>query len=222
MDIEWISRYAPYLFFDQNEPFYPVRVGITVLEEAGPSPSSRRVFPFDEPGLKAVIEYAIYWDYDIQHLYELEHVWVYVGADGEVLDCDASFHGHYFKGLLPDRSNLVEDTHVQLYSQPGKHAFMPRSDMFYLIPDLMICTDQEAGRQGLIVTGPFQGVYSTDEETDQLVRQHLQQFKFKPSMEFEEYRIDPTFYVTWPELHKEVPGRIQARLAEIRQQDKAE
>lgn len=222
MDIEWISRYAPFLFFDRNEPFYPVRIGITVLEEAGPSPSTRRTFAFDEPGLKAIIEYAIYWDYDIQHLYELEHVWVYVGTDGEVLDCDASFHGHYFKGLLHDRSNLAEGTHVQLYSQPGKHAFLPKGDMFYLIPDLMICTDQEAGRQGLIVTGPFQGVYNTDEETNQLVRQYLQQFRFKPSMEFAEYRIDPALYVTWSELHKEVPARIQARLAEIRQQEKAE
>lgn len=220
MDIEWISRYAPYLFFDHHEPFFPVRIGVTVLEEAGPSPSYRRVFPFTEPKLKAVIEYSIYWDYDIQHLYELEHVWIYVSEDGEVLDCDASFHGHYFKGLLPDRSNLADGTHVRLYSQPGKHAFLPRPDLFYLIPDLMECTDVEAGRQGLIVTGPFQGVYSTDEETNQLVRRYLQKFRFKPSMEFKEYRIDPSLYTTWTELYREVPERIHARLAEVRLQEK--
>lgn len=106
MNLELAMSYAPYLYFDKKEPFFPVRVGVTVLEEAGPSPSFRRRFEFEQPELKYIIEYAIYWDYDIQHLYELEHVWVYVGQDGQVLDCDASFHGWYFKGLLRNRSNL--------------------------------------------------------------------------------------------------------------------
>ena len=35
-----------------------------------------------------LIEYAVYMDYDIQHLYELEHMWVAVGEDGTtVKDC---------------------------------------------------------------------------------------------------------------------------------------
>ncbi|MBW7460502.1 hypothetical protein K0U00_41210, partial [Paenibacillus sepulcri] len=155
MNNEWISKYAPYIYFDNNEPFFPVRVGVTVLEEAGPSPSTRRIFEFEDPQVKYLIEYAIYWDYDIQHLYELEHVWIYVGHDGEVVDCDASFHGRHFKGLLHDRSNLVDGTHVKLYSQPGKHAFLPQPDMFYLLPELMTCTYETAGRRGLLITGPF-------------------------------------------------------------------
>jgi hypothetical protein len=213
---DWISNYAPYIYFDKNEPFFPVRVGITVLEASGPSPSTRRTFEFNDPQLQYVIEYAIYWDYDIQHLYELEHVWVYVGRDGEVLDCDASYHGRHFKGLLRDRSNLEDGTHVRLYSQPGKHAFMPNPEMFYLLPDLMTATDELAGRRGLLVTGPFDGVYATDDETDKLVEQYLRTFRFKPAMEFEEYRLDPGLYATWPELHREVPLRIKERLAEIR------
>lgn len=217
MNIEWIAKYAPYLYFDKNEPFFPVRVGVTVLEEAGPSPSTRRTFPFNDSRLQAIIEYAIYWDYDIQHLYELEHVWVYVGHDGEVLDCEASFHGHFFKGLLRDRGNLTDGTHAKLYSQPGKHAFMPDPEMFYLIPDLMTATNENAGRRGLLVTGPFDGVYSTDDETDRIVEQYLKTLRFQPSMEFEEYRIDPSLYVSWAELHAEVPLRIKDRLAEIRQ-----
>lgn len=217
MNYEWIAKYAPYIYFDDNEPFFPVRVGITVLEEAGPSPSTRRTFDFKDPKVKAIIEYAIYWDYDIQHLYELEHVWVYVGHDGEVADCDASFHGRHFKGLLHDRSNIADGTHVILYSQPGKHAFLPQPEMFYLLPDLMISTDETAGRRGLLITGPFDGVYTTDEETDRLVEQYLKTFRFKPAMTFKEYRIDPALYVTWPELHAEVPLRIKDRLAEIKQ-----
>lgn len=218
MNIELISKYAPYIYFDQKEPFFPVRIGATVLEETGDSPSFRRSFSFEDPKLKYVIEYAIYWDFDIQHLYELEHIWVYVGHDGEVLDCDASFHGRYFKGLLNDRSNLLDETHVKLYSQPGKHAFLPREDMFQLLPNLMTCTDEDAGIRGLIITGPFQGIYTTDDETNLMVERYLQKFRFKPSLKFVEYRIDPKLYVTWSELHKEIPGRIKDRLEEMLQQ----
>jgi hypothetical protein len=36
------------------------------------------------------IEYAIWWDWDIGHLYELEHVWVYLDADRQVIRGEAS------------------------------------------------------------------------------------------------------------------------------------
>jgi hypothetical protein len=218
MNIDLVSTYSPYIYFDCMEPFFPVRIGVTVLEQSGDSPSFRRSFSFDDPKLKYVIEYAIYWDFDIQHLYELEHIWVYVGRDGEVLDCDASFHGRYFKALLKDRSNVLDDTHVKLYSQPGKHAFLPKDDMFQLLPDLMTCTNETAGRRGLLITRPFDGVYTTDDETNRMVERYLMQFRFTPSLEFTEYRIDPKLYITWPELHMEVPERIKERLAEMRQQ----
>lgn len=100
MDRQLIQAYAPYLYFDKHEPFFPVRVGVTIFEREGASPSFRRSFSFRDPRVKKIIEYAIYWDYDIQHLYELEHVWVYIGHEGEVIDCEASFHGKYLKGLL--------------------------------------------------------------------------------------------------------------------------
>jgi len=218
VNLELAQTYAPYIYFDRLEPFFPVRVGVTVLDREGESPSFRRTFSFDDPALQYVIEYAIYWDFDIGHLYELEHVWIYVGKNGEVLDCDASFHGKYFKGLLKDRSNLLDGTHVKLYSQPGKHAFMPKADMFELIPGLTTCTYEGAGKAGLIITRPFDGVYTTDEETNRLVERYLQQFKFRPSFEFEEYRIPKELFVSWPELHREVPRRIEARLAEMRSQ----
>lgn len=221
MDLSLVAKYAPVIYFDLKEPFFPDRVGVTVLDKAGPSPSFRRSFSFDDPQLQYVIEYAIYWDFDIQHLYELEHVWVYVGRDGEVVDCDASFHGRYFKGLLPDRSNIVDGTHVKLYSQPGKHAFMPKPEMFYLIPGLMTCTNEDAGIRGLIVTGPFDGVYTTNEEIDRIVCEYLQQYRFTPTMEFQEYRIPDHLYVSWPELHKEVPRRIEERIAEMKQKQRS-
>jgi hypothetical protein len=208
------KRYAPILYFDRKEPFFPVRVGVTVLREAGASPSFRRTFPFHDERLDLIVEYAIYWDFDIQHLYELEHVWVYVAKDGSVLDAEASFHGKYFKGLLKDRSNL-EDTHVILYSQPGKHAFSPMVELFDLIPDLRTCTDEGAGAAGLIITAPFAGSYETSEHIDQLVRAYLQEFRFQPSMVFERYEIPEEMLVPWEILRQEVPERIRAIVKQL-------
>ena len=98
-DFELAARHAPRLFFDHEEPFLPSRVGYRVLRE----PADSRVDPrrgrdgttplrFDLPGLTGVIEYGIWWDWDIQHLYELEAAWVYLG-EREVLRVEASWHG---------------------------------------------------------------------------------------------------------------------------------
>ncbi|HEY8422781.1 MAG TPA: hypothetical protein VIL05_13740 [Thermoclostridium sp.] len=78
MDKEIVKRYAPIIYFDEREPFYPIRTGCTIFTRPGPSPSFRREICFNSEYIKYVIEYAIYWDFDIQHLYELEHVWIYV------------------------------------------------------------------------------------------------------------------------------------------------
>ncbi len=111
-DLALAARYAPILHFDREEPFLPSFAGYTIFRQDADSASfPRRVtlrprFPrIDErdareiaglfpdgrlpevPDITAavVIEYAIWWDWDIQHLYELEHAWSYVGADGELL-----------------------------------------------------------------------------------------------------------------------------------------
>ncbi|TBL71468.1 hypothetical protein [Paenibacillus thalictri] len=215
-DLELASNYAPYIYFDSKEPFFPVKVGVTVFNKAGRSGSFPRAFEFEDPRVKHVIEYAIYWDYDIQHLYEMEHVWVYVGHQGEVVDAEASFHGKYLKSLLKDRSNIEDETHVKLYSQPGKHAFSPLTELFELLPDLRLATNERAGNAGLIITDIYKGVYSTSEEINRMVEQYLQTFRFIPSMEFVKYTIPADLYVPWDELYKQVPQRIEDRLAEIK------
>lgn len=215
------QHYVPELYFDLKEPFFPVRVGVTVLKQEGTSPSFHRTFSFQDDCLDYVVEYAIYWDFDIQHLYELEHVWVYVAKDGSVLDCEASFHGKYFKGLLKDRSNL-HGTHVRLYSQPGKHAFSPMPELFELIPNLETCTDEDAGNAGLIITGPFQGAYETNDEIHAMVQRYLQRYRFKPSLQFQRYELPSEVFTTWEQLRMEVPGRIRDILTQLEQSQLAE
>ncbi|WP_245855575.1 hypothetical protein [Paenibacillus rigui] len=207
----------PQLYFDRNEPFFPVQIGVTFLSEGDTSPSFRRTFDWDDESVATIIEYAIYWDYDIQHMYDLEHVWVYVGRDGQVSDVEASFHGKYVRGLLPGGSNLADGTRVRLYSQPGKHAFLPQPDWFALVPGLFKSCGKHAGRDGLLIGGPFEGVLHTDEETDRIVMRYLQSKAFTPSMEFMPY-VKPIeeLLVPWEELYETVPRRVKQCLADIR------
>lgn len=205
---ELVRKYMPELYFDRNEPFYPDRIGVSIIRESGASPSFSRELVYDPQRMDCILEFAIYWDYDIQHLYDLEHIWVYVGKDGQVLDCEGSFHGNYLKGLLSDRSNL-SGTHVKLYAQPGKHAFSPRPDLFELLPDLRSCTDEQAGTGGLLVTQLFKGVIHHDDAIDQRVNAHLRTFRFQPAMMFERCEVAEDLIVAWPALQTEIPLRIQ-------------
>lgn len=208
-------KYSPYIYFDENEPFFPVRVGYSIFDKPERSKSFNRKIDFNTSLINFVIEYAIYWDYDIQHLYELEHVWIYVGKNGEIMDAEASFHGWYLKALLKDRSNIEDSTHIRIYSQPGKHAFLPKPEYFELIPDLYTATYEYAGKSGLIVTDIFKGVYGTNEDINKRVENFLKKFKFRPAMRFKKYVIPDNVFVTWEELFVEIPQRIVDRLKEI-------
>lgn len=216
LNVKQALDYAPHLYFDTKEPFFPIAVAVTELREGELSPSFHRSFDWDDENTALILEYAIYWDYDIQHLYELEHVWIYIAADGTVLDAEASFHGKFFKGLLKDRSNLEQGTHVRLYSQPGKHAFLPQPELFELVPSLRKATAKAAGSDGLLITGPFVNVLHKDEETDAMVRDYLKGCAFEPSMEFVPYPLTEELFMTWEELFQLVPQRIQQCLDELK------
>jgi hypothetical protein len=213
-DFQLAKQYSPIMHFDEREPFYPVRIGVTVLEPNSSSPSFNRRFEQLDSQVEYVIEYAIYWDYDIEHLYDLEHIWVYVAKDGRVADCEASFHGYYFKGVFKSH-DTIEGKRVHLYSQPGKHAFMPDPRVFELIPDYDTCTYETAGSAGLIVTSAFKGIYSTSELINRNVEAYLQRFRFRPSGVYQPYALQDELFVSWEELRHEVPERIQRELIKI-------
>ncbi len=90
-DHDLAMRHRPVFQLDANEPFAPVALGYTLYREPAKSVSSKfRI----RPGKGTVIEYAIWYDWDIQHLYDLEHVWVHLDAEGAVVTVKASRHGH--------------------------------------------------------------------------------------------------------------------------------
>lgn len=217
-ELQFAKRYAPRLYFDEKEPFFPVRFGVTVIHGEGISPSFRRNLVAD-----TVIEYAVYYDYDIQHLYDLEHVWIYIGSDGEVIDAEASFHGKYLKALMWDRSNLYGDR-ISLYIQPGKHAFSPIPDIFRLLPNFASCTQEDAGIDGLIYGDFLNANISIDNRENDQIRRYLQTHCFEPSLIYREWEYidhnkdDKDLFVSWEELCKEIPLRIHKELTHLRSQ----
>ena len=216
-DLRLAMRHAPVLLMDELEPFFPVRIGITVLRENGLSPSFGRRPVLRCPPSGVVIEYAIYYDYDIQHLYDLEHVWIYVDRDGQTVDAEGSFHGRYFKSLLPDRSNLCmeeETERVVLYVQPGKHALSPLPDLFLLWPGTPTCTQEDAGADGLAFGDFLVGILETNKATDQKVRRRLQRSRFTPTLRYREwsYADQTELWVLWSELLAEIPKRVRHEL----------
>jgi hypothetical protein len=221
--LETCLNYAPVVYFDRKEPFAIRRIGCTLFEKSGYSPSfpgspeHRRLIM---PGLKQAafaIEYAYYFDYDIQHLYELEHVWVYVDHSGSVCGCEGSFHGKYLNEMIPLFSILdAGSTHVRLYSQPGKHAFLPAIELFRLYPDPDACCMEDAGKDGLSLPEMFSGRVPDTESVQTAVRTFIKkQYAFKPSWRFVPVIPDSGLYISWDELAHEIPQRIAAELSRI-------
>src|SRR5512147_2213367 len=106
-------RYAPHIFFVDEEPFLPLVVGYTIFRDEAQSLSfpKRRIERQRLPEWESVIEYAVWMDWDIGHLYELEHTWSYVGANGELVWSEGSWHGGWSPMTLDDDSIPCEGTH---------------------------------------------------------------------------------------------------------------
>jgi hypothetical protein len=142
---------------------------------------------------------------------------MYVNGDGSVANCEASFHGRCLKALLPDRSNLF-GTRVKLYSQAGKHAFSPLPVLFELLPDAHVCTNEEAGKDGLTLPDWYRGRIIANEEDNRAVQTYLKLYRFTPSFEYIEYEFtEPSeIFIPWEQLFEEIPDRIERELSEIR------
>lgn len=215
------SVYAPHMYFDENEPFFPCGIGYTVFHREGRSLSFDRDIAFYEGGTAFVVEYAVYWDFDIEHLYDLEHVWVHVNGAGEVTECEGSFHGNYLRCLRRDRSN-IDGTHVAVYSQPGKHAFMPSAEAFDLLPLLHLQAPclALAGSGGVLVPSFLAGQVEEGEHQHALTRRYLPRFRFTPSMRFRRFAVTEDLLMPWEELLRRIPGRMNERLSEMEREIK--
>jgi HAD superfamily hydrolase (TIGR01549 family) len=207
------SRYAPILRFDANEPFLPLAAGYTIFRANGPSPSMRRQVVLaapDRPPATLAIEYAIWWDWDIAHLYELEHVWVYLDDQGGVVGCEASWHGRY-NSMAQAGGIAQEGDRVVVYSEPGKHAFAadPASFAERRRPHLRMDSRELAGLGGVLAQEMYGGKIMRTPLSDTLVRTYLARHAFDPAWEFSRaFTFEARQLVPWPTLFEWVPRRV--------------
>lgn len=207
-DWELVQQVAPIIRFDASEPFMPLALGYTVFREVAQSPSSK--FMIDPAGGIA-IEYAIWWDWDIEHLYELEHVWVYLDQDHRLLKVEASAHGHQIDMVQSDGTILLEDDRIHIFSESGKHGFAAERDWLINREALTVpsCTSK-AGSGGILYS--MFGAEAFGNPTPQehrLAKRYMQTCAFTPTFDFSKYvdlRTIPA--VTWEHLEAWIPQRI--------------
>lgn len=225
-------RFAPVLRVDRREPFLPVAVGYHVFHADGPSPSFPRTVTLTLPPgpgkqpqagadrADAAIEYAIYWDWDIGHLYELEHIWVYV-AGGSVQAVEGSWHGRYHL-LFPSGEPLSftpeKPPRPILVAEPGKHALAPAESWFLAMAgEVRLRCSREAGVGGVWITPLFEGrIPWKNAATDRLVHSYLWQRRFEPALVFDrQVDLKDVPFFPWRQLERRIPQRVRAWLRRL-------
>jgi glycerophosphoryl diester phosphodiesterase len=207
------ARYAPILRFDANEPFEPLAAGYTIFRADGASLSMRRQIALaapEHPRAAQAIEYAIWWDWDIGHLYELEHVWVYLDDQGRVVGCEASWHGG-FHTMAQANGIALDGDRVVVCSEPGKHAFAPDPSWFNQRwqPHPRMTGRALAGLGGVLAQEMYGGAIARTPLSDTLVRTYLAGCAFDPAWEFSRtFSFEARQLVPWSALRAWIPRRV--------------
>lgn len=217
-DHEVAIRYAPLIHFDENEPFVPSVVGYTLYRDDAPSASFPREIQLADR-IAYAIEYAIWWDWDIQHLYELEHIWVYIDRDGNLVDAEASWHGRYHQMLDESGQLPLQDHRLALHSEPGKHAFAPSAQWLMQRKSKTLAScGVHAGKMGVHITPLFDGVIRGDTpQNNRLAHTYLERRQFEPTYSFEnQFDLRRAIFVPWQNLFAWIPARITEWIERLR------
>ena len=210
-DLALARRYAPIVRFDDHEPFVPSIAGYTVFHRSGASPSFPRYVEVAAPAALA-IEYALWWDWDIQHLYELEHVWIFADQAGNIVRVESSQHGAATGGAF-----MREQGRPVLFAEPGKHAMTYDPAGFVeRAPHTERSCGWRAGMGGVWVTPLFRGRIARAPDANQLVRTFLRRHAFAPAWEWS-LRVDLAELplMPWPTLDAAIPAIVAERVAEL-------
>ena len=208
-------RHLPLLLLDAAEPYQPVAIGYTIFTAPGQSPSSKFAI---EPAGAITIEYAVFYDWDIGHLYDLEHVWVHLDAHGAVIRVEASAHG---KREKMDRSNglpELREGRPVLYAEAGKHAHwaLPRQMPPAARERLAMLCGPLAGHEGVHPGNPFaqSGAYQASAKDHRLARLKMMADAFVPTHRYEPADIEPQL-MAWSDLAAFIPRRITQIMASL-------
>jgi FMN phosphatase YigB (HAD superfamily) len=214
-------RHAPILYFDAAEPFLPVAVGYAVIREPGPSPTFDR---YIDPGLPGggraatVVEYALWYDWDIQHLWELEHAWAYLDADGRLVHAEGSWHGEPIPLVQGGRLTAEGDRPVA-YAQPGKHALSADPALFASHDGYRELVRREVGPRaggGLTPGSLVRDRIRPTARRNALVRAWLHTQAFEPTFRFDRrWETASEALIPVDRLIEAIPDRLRSVLRQL-------
>ena len=215
-----VYEYAPIIYMDKKEPFKVRKVGFAQYCEDGTrSLSFNRRFDLKNfDGAVRVLEYAYYLNYDIQHLYDLEHIWLYIDGEGKIVGAEGSYHGRFLNAMNRSFDGKVpkDEKNITMYSQPGKHAFLSDPRLMYLYSELYASCDRLAGISGLDAPERFiKDIHISESENEKVISYIRDNFSFVPSMEFEKVNISEEDYMPWEDLSVKIPVFIREELSMI-------
>ncbi|MEE2945967.1 MAG: HAD family hydrolase [Pseudomonadota bacterium] len=202
--------HAPILLLDRAEPFRPVRIGVTEFREEAKSHSSKFTVT---PRAECCIEYAIFWDHDIGHVFDLEHIWVHLNGD-DVVAVEATFHGSRHKVAL----NLTGGR-PKVWCEAGKHAhFKDRAHRDAMFEATRLMCGNEAGFDGVHTSNMFADGFGEVTDTDhRLAKLFLNRLQFTPAgghpLAFD---LADVPMVDWSEMPDFITSRMRGNIAKLR------
>lgn len=209
------EKYAPVLQMDEKEPFGIVGVGYTLYENTKRSASCTRMIDPAQYGAEYCIEYAYYYDYDIQHLYDLEHVWVYVDSEDAVCGCEHSFHGKFFHVAITSGELQLDEGRPVFYVQPGKHALMPQAKGLEDLVDYRDACGVAAGADGILTPDIIPGMPEHTTWLNKIAENYIKEhFSFVPAGTYTKWD-DKSVLLPWAKLCARIPERVEQEMRKI-------
>lgn len=203
--LELVASLAPEYRLDVVEPFKPQAVAWNILNSS--SSSSFKSLDIDLLDGQAILEGAVWWDWDIQHVGDLEYVWVvYEKSTGKPAACYATASG---KVRL---MHLNAGPYV-LYCEPGKHGHASSAADFNVSNEdiLHMCNSLAEGDNNAL--SPRVTLSDKDKEK---VAEHLRSKFFDPTFNFSDsISLRTVQATTWESLQSFIPTRIAQILSAI-------
>ncbi|WP_246248863.1 HAD family hydrolase [Chelativorans alearense] len=217
-DYALARAHMPLLMLDAHEPYPPLAMGYTVFREPGQSPSSKfQVRPLGG----AVIEYAVWYDWDIGHMYDLEHVWVYLDGTGKVERVEASRHGRRLAMTADGRLCRMPRGRPVLYAEAGKHAhWADPAEMEEKAGRLIsVLCNELAAWEGVHLGNVFcqSGRIAPTAFDHRLAKLKMKADAFDPSFAFTRNSDEGegVSLVPWEALERWIPARVARLIAEL-------
>lgn len=203
--LEYFKNFYKKLYFDRPFRFYKIiynpfmNVTMSINDKWKLSHAAK------------VLEYAVFYESDIGHIYDLEHVWVYLDKFNDIMGIKATRHGMISVQYPTPESIKYYKNHPILFVSPGKHSYYTNPSQmqkkylshacnqpctsildihFFLRPEWDLIKKNYPGRQ-------------------KIKSAYQKRYCFEPSFRFTKYIIpnhgSNSIFRSWSDLEKEVP-----------------